>query len=77
MGKAGYEPNVDQPENVLLTLRILYALVPCLCNIAALAVALAYPLDAAAHQAIRDGVARRHQGQAVTDPLRQNRPIVS
>jgi hypothetical protein len=39
-------------------------------------VAFAYPLDAAAHQSIRAGVARRHRGEPVTDPLRPDRPIV-
>ena len=76
MGSAGYEPNRDQPENVVLTLRILYALVPCLCSIVALGVAFAYPLDASVHQAIRTGVARRQRGESVTDPLRPERPIV-
>jgi GPH family glycoside/pentoside/hexuronide:cation symporter len=75
MGQAGYTPNVAQPESVLLTLRILYALVPCGCNIAALAVALAYPLDGTAHRAIRDGVARRRRGQPVRDPLRPEHSI--
>ena len=76
MGRAGYQPNVDQPENVVMTLRILYALVPCLCNIVALAVACAYPLDAQAHRAIREGVARRQQGQPVTDPLQPERAVL-
>jgi len=58
-----------------MTLRILYALVPCLCNIAALAVAYAYPLDAAAHHAIREGVARRQQGQSVMDPLKPGHSV--
>jgi GPH family glycoside/pentoside/hexuronide:cation symporter len=75
LGGAGYEPNVAQSEDVVLTLRILYALVPCLCNIVALGVALAYPLDAATHRAIRDGVARRKEGRRVTDPLRPERVI--
>ena len=75
MGRAGYQPNVDQPEGVLMTLRILYALVPCLCNIVALAVACAYPLDAQAYRAIREGVARRQQGQPVTDPLQPGHSI--
>ena len=77
LGKAGYEPNVAQSPNVVMTLRILYALVPCLCNIVALLVALAYPLDASAHRAIRDGVARRQRGQTVKDPLRPERAVLS
>ena len=76
LGQAGYEPNTDQSENVLLTLRVLYALIPCLCSIVGLVVALAFPLDATVHQAIREGVARRHKGETVIDPLRPERPIV-
>jgi len=75
LGKVGYEPNVEQSADVVMTLRILYALVPCLCNIIALAVALAYPLDAATHRAIRDGVAHRRQDRPVTDPLRPGHAI--
>jgi GPH family glycoside/pentoside/hexuronide:cation symporter len=75
MGSAGYEPNRDQPENVVLTLRILYALVPCLCSIMALGVAFAYPLDARVHKLIRAGVARRQRGESVKDPLRPERLI--
>ncbi|MGD9331381.1 MAG: glycoside-pentoside-hexuronide (GPH):cation symporter [Desulfobacterales bacterium] len=75
LGQAGYEPNVEQSASVVLTLRVLYALVPCLCSIAGLAIALAYPLDAAVHRSIREGVARRQQGHTVGDPLRPGRTI--
>jgi len=75
MGQAGYEPNTEQTESVVFTLRVLYALVPCLCNVVALGVALAYPLDAGTHQSIRDGVARRQRGERVMDPLRPDRAV--
>jgi GPH family glycoside/pentoside/hexuronide:cation symporter len=75
MGGAGYEPNIEQPANVIMTLRVLYALVPCLCNIVALAVALTYPLDAETHRAIRAGIDRRGRGESVVDPLRPDRTV--
>jgi len=75
LGTSGYAPNVEQTPQVVFTLRVLYALAPCACNVAAFAVALAYPLNAAAHRAIRDGVALRREGRSVADPLRPERVI--
>lgn len=69
LGWAGYRPNQAQTEAVQLTLRVLYALVPALCNLAALLIVLAYPLDKAMHARIRSAVAARRRGLAVDDPL--------
>jgi len=69
LGTSGYEPNVTQTPRVQLTLRTLYALVPCLCNAVAFVVALAYPIDESRYQAIRAGVIARRKGYAVVDPL--------
>jgi GPH family glycoside/pentoside/hexuronide:cation symporter len=69
LGLAGYVPNASQPESVRLALRVLYALVPSLCNLAALAIALAYPISETTHQRIREAIERRKQGEAVRDPL--------
>lgn len=70
LGLAGYVPNAPQPEEVRLTLRILYALVPSLCNLAALLIALAYPISAPVHAAVLEAVARRKRGEPWEDPLR-------
>lgn len=70
LGAAGYRPGAVQPPEVVWTLRLLYALVPCLCNAAAFVIALAYPIDARRHAAIRDGIAARRQGRPAADPLR-------
>jgi GPH family glycoside/pentoside/hexuronide:cation symporter len=70
LGLTGYVPNAPQPEGVRLALRILYALVPSVCNLAALAIALAYPISAAVHQRILDGIERRKNKETVADPLR-------
>jgi GPH family glycoside/pentoside/hexuronide:cation symporter len=70
LGLAGYVPNAQQPEEVRLALRALYALVPSVCNLAALAIALAYPISGAVHQRILDGIERRKKKESVEDPLR-------
>ena len=69
LGITGYEPNVEQTENVELALRTLYALVPSLFNLLGLAIALGYPIDRRAHLAILDAVERRRHGEEVADPL--------
>jgi GPH family glycoside/pentoside/hexuronide:cation symporter len=70
-------PNVEQSEEVLLTLRLLYALVPSVCNIVALIIALAYPISRKRHGEIRFAIAERKAGRSVTDPLRRERIMVS
>jgi GPH family glycoside/pentoside/hexuronide:cation symporter len=75
LGASGYEPNIRQSESVVFTLRVLYALVPCLCNAAAIFVALSYPISAAHHRRIRDAIRRRSAGEAVEDPLAAGRRL--
>lgn len=70
LGWAGYTPGAVQPPEVVTALKILYALVPCLCNLAGFVIALAYPIEPQVHRAIREAVARRQAGEAVEDPLR-------
>jgi GPH family glycoside/pentoside/hexuronide:cation symporter len=57
LGKAGYTPGQPQNDTVVLTLRILYALVPCLCNLVALVVLLPFPISKAMHDDIRKAIA--------------------
>jgi GPH family glycoside/pentoside/hexuronide:cation symporter len=76
LGLAGYVPNASQPEEVRLALRVLYALVPSVCNLAALAIALAYPISGAVHQRILDGIERRRKQESVADPLRPGAVIL-
>jgi len=45
LGTAGYEPNMKQSEEVVLTLRTLYALVPCIFNFIAVVIVLKYPIN--------------------------------
>ncbi len=69
LGASGYQPNIAQSELVVFTLRVLYALVPSLCNLAAIAIALAYPINRERHLAIRAAIAERRNGKPVLDPL--------
>ncbi len=69
LGMAGYTPNVEQTEDVQLVLRSLYALVPSLCNLVGIVIAIAYPISDSIHQQIREAIEMRKQGQPVADPL--------
>lgn len=66
LGAAGYVPNKPQSETVMLWLRLLYALVPCLCNAAAVVLALNYPISGRVHRRIRDAIDRRGAGNGMT-----------
>ncbi len=75
LGLAGYTPNVAQTEQVQLTLRTMYALVPSVCNIIAFIVVLAYPISSRVHQQIREAIAERKAGRPVADPLKPDQMI--
>jgi GPH family glycoside/pentoside/hexuronide:cation symporter len=77
LGAAGYRPNVEQTEQVQFTLRVLYALVPCICNLVAIVVALAYPIDRKRHGHILGAVEARRAGRVVVDPLRPENRITA
>ena len=69
LGMIGYVPNADQTPEVLMGIRVLYALVPA--TFAALAglLALLYPLNQEAHTAIRAGIDAHKRGEEAVDPL--------
>ena len=75
LGMAGYQPNVEQTEQVKLALRTLYALVPSLCNMLGFFIALYYPISSSIHRDIRDAVERRKAGESVRDPLNPRQQI--
>ncbi len=75
LGASGYEPKIRQSESVVLTLRTLYALIPCLCNAVAILIALAYPISGDIHRQIRSAIDRRSAGEYVSDPLVPGRLI--
>ena len=68
LGSSGYAPNVEQNEQVRWTLRVLYALTPSVCNLVAIAIAFAYPIDRATHQAIRAAIMKRGSAGATGGP---------
>jgi GPH family glycoside/pentoside/hexuronide:cation symporter len=70
LGMVGYTPNVQQSADVQMTLRVLYALVPSLCNIVAIAIACAYPISSRMHTEIRKAIVQRQAGLPVTNPLK-------
>jgi GPH family glycoside/pentoside/hexuronide:cation symporter len=70
LGMAGYTPNTEQPAEVRMTLRVLYALIPSLCNIVAIVIAFAYPISSRIHGDIRKAIARRQAGLPATNPLK-------
>ncbi len=69
LGLAGYTPNVQQSAEVQMTLRVLYALVPSLCNLVAIAIACAYPISNQVHDQIRDAISNRRAGLPAINPL--------
>ena len=66
---AGYAPNVEQTTAARQTLRVLYALVPSLCNLAAIAIIFYYPISGTIHARIRASLRNRRTGTPVDDPL--------
>jgi GPH family glycoside/pentoside/hexuronide:cation symporter len=75
LGLAGYTPNVEQSEQVRLTLRTLYALVPSVCNIIAFGIALSYPISSRIHRDIRTAISLRRNGQSVQNPLEPSKVL--
>lgn len=65
----GYVPQGQQPESVILALRLLYAGVPCACYVLGAVVASRFPIDEPLHASIRDAVERRRRGEPFIDPL--------
>lgn len=53
LGNAGYSPNMAQEDSTVMMLRVLYALVPCLCNIIAILIICFYPITEKKHAQIR------------------------
>jgi GPH family glycoside/pentoside/hexuronide:cation symporter len=75
LGLVGYEPNVEQTPSVVFTLRVLYALVPCICNAVAFFVLLPYPISKQVHEDIREAIDQRKKGGAIIDPVSPGREL--
>lgn len=70
LGKAGYTPNTDQSDQVILALKTMYSLVPCIFNLVAILVALAYPINGQIHNEIRKRIEQRKKGLSVRNPIK-------
>ena len=53
LGRTGYSPNVEQTASTVFMLKVLYALVPCLCNVLSIAIISFYPISEEKHIRIR------------------------
>jgi GPH family glycoside/pentoside/hexuronide:cation symporter len=69
LGASGYRPDTVQSDGVVFTLRVLYSLVPSLCNAVAILIALAYPITGEMHARKREAISAREGGNEVDDPL--------
>ena len=76
LGMAGYTPNAEQPAAVQMTLRVLYALVPSLCNVVAIIIACAYPISGRMHAEIRKAIVQRQAGLPAVDPLNPAQTLI-
>jgi len=59
LGTTGYSPNVEQTPSTVFMLRVLYALVPCLCNVVSIAIISFYPISEENHIQILKKIAHR------------------
>lgn len=59
LGQAGYQANMAQPEETVFMIRVLYALVPCLCNIFSIVIISFYPISEKVHEDIRKKIQRQ------------------
>jgi GPH family glycoside/pentoside/hexuronide:cation symporter len=69
LGGVGYVPNQEQSPEVLLTMRLLFAVVPALFNAIGLSIMWWYPLSEKKHAAVRAGIAAHAAGKDAIDPI--------
>ena len=59
LGNAGYTPNIPQGQETADMLRVLYALVPCICNAVSILIIFFYPITEKYHTQIREEIERK------------------
>jgi GPH family glycoside/pentoside/hexuronide:cation symporter len=69
LSAVGYVPNREQTPDVVMALRVLFALVPALFNALGLSLMWWYPLSERAHEQIREGILLHQRGEAALDPI--------
>lgn len=63
LGLTGYVAGgTTQSESAILTLRVLYVAIPCVCNFAAAAIVMGYPISRSRHLEITSSMAARQTG---------------
>jgi glycoside/pentoside/hexuronide:cation symporter, GPH family len=75
LGAVGYLPNVEQSESVKWVIRSFYALIPSICNLVAIVIALFYPLSGEMHRRIIDAIDVLKTGKSVANPLKPSHVI--
>lgn len=61
LGQAGYQPNVVQDASTVQMLKILYALVPCACNVLAIVIVSFYPISEKQHARIQEQIEKNRR----------------
>ncbi len=69
LASIGYVPNAEQTPQVVLAIRMLYALAPACTAIAAFFIAHRYPITAEVHREILGGIEAHRRGESAIDPL--------
>jgi GPH family glycoside/pentoside/hexuronide:cation symporter len=69
----GYQPNMSQSPDVVLAIRIIFALTPAAFSIGAFFIARRFRIDETVHRAILAGIAAHRDGTSAIDPLTQQR----
>lgn len=69
LGAIGYQPNAEQTPQVVLAIRVLFALVPAGFSSVAFAIAWRFPIDERMHRQIRAGIEAHGRGRVARDPL--------
>jgi len=69
LASMGYVPNAVQTPQVILTIRVLFALLSAIALAAALVIVYRFPINAENHRAILEGIERHKRGESAIDPL--------
>jgi GPH family glycoside/pentoside/hexuronide:cation symporter len=69
LASLGYVPNAEQPPQVVLAIRTIFALVPAFFSTLAFLVARRFPIDERVHNAVLRGIEQHAGGEDAVDPL--------
>jgi GPH family glycoside/pentoside/hexuronide:cation symporter len=65
----GYEPNVEQSDDVKLAIRSIFALAPAATAVIAFSIACFFPITQPVHREIWSGIAAHKRGESAVDPI--------